>query len=73
MKIDLKALARFEKTNTTNYISTTAVQDMLNTVLNYNETGATFPPNYLIAYTTLKDLKIIVEETEVKSIQQLNS
>jgi len=75
MKIDFKALAKFEKNNATNYISNSAIQQMVDTVINHK--GATgnepfVPHNYLIAYETLKDMKIIVEDQPAK-IQQLNS
>ena len=72
MKIDFKVLARFEKVNTTNYISNSAIQQMLDTVITYKGSPP-FPPNYLLAYETLKDLKIIVEQPAVTPIQQLNS
>ena len=75
MKIDFKALAKFEKGNTTNYISANTLQQMLDTVINYTGTdtlGAPLvvPPNYILAIETLTELGII-KNSPVS--QQLNS
>jgi len=75
MKINLKQLAKIEKTYIENGISLEVLKLMLSNVLNFGETSFSHAPNNIkTAVNTLKELKILVmDEVSASEIQQLNS
>lgn len=73
MKIDLKQLSKLEKQfrNNDQHVSLNTVQSMIELILGFNETSFKLAPdNIKMAITTLKELGIYKDESEVK---QLNS
>lgn len=74
MKIDFKQLAKIEKQyRWDNPICGNSLQSMVNLILsNDNTIDAANSPNFLLAFTTLKELGILKTD-DSKEIQQLNS
>jgi len=75
MKIDLKQLQRIERSYLHDKVTLFSLKQMLNVVLNYNESSFKMAPNNVTtAIETLVELKILLlDESNNPPIQQLNS
>ena len=74
LKIDFERLKNVQKKNSES-VSLQTLEHILKIVLNFSDTSYKLAPNNVqLALNTLKDLKVIVEESSEKpEVQQLNS
>jgi hypothetical protein len=72
MKLDLLRIKILEKEYEANSICTQSLTTLIKLVLDYNNTPYyTSPDNVKLAINTLKELKVLIDDTI--NIQQLNS